>query len=293
MVKRVKFTFQGAAPFAGTGVNIISLTPGRSATSPRPAGAHPCAAPNRIFQEKPPQDSPRPATRDTSRGHGGRADPPRGPPGAGTVPDGHGDAPTAPGGQQAGGGPPPSRNLSTPLGLPPGRRRPVAAGEAAARRVAMTGTWPGVSPTRKPTHLPSTLTRASVSPPWSWARPPPSTWTWPSPGRARPSSPPGSRALAGWPGTHSPGRLRLRSWPRGSAHAQRLRPGRGTHCRTRVARGLRAVPRAGCGVQRAAAVAELFREAAEPVPGASAATAATALRPRQPERLPQLSGVVV
>lgn len=86
-------------------------------------------------------------------------------------------------------------------------------------------------------------------------------------------------ALAGGPGTHSPGRRRLRSWPRGSAHAQLLRPAGGTHCWTLVAKGLRAVPRAGCGVTRAAAVAELFPGATEPVPSASAATA---LRPQQP-----------
>lgn len=87
-------------------------------------------------------------------------------------------------------------------------------------------------------------------------------------------------ALAGGPRTHSPGRRRLRSWPRGCAHAQRLRPAGGTHRRTPVARGLRAVPRAGCGATRAAAVADLLPETTEPsVPSASAATA---LRPRRP-----------
>lgn len=91
-------------------------------------------------------------------------------------------------------------------------------------------------------------------------------------------------ALAGGPRTHSPGRRRRRrlgSWPRGSAHAQLLRPARGTHRRTPVARGLRAWPRAGCGAKRAPAVADLLPEATQPMPSARAA-AATALRPKQP-----------
>lgn len=137
-----------------------------------------------------------------------------------------------------------------------------------------------VSLTRKPTpRLSGTLTQASASPRDSWARPPPSTRTWPTPGTARPSPPPGSMALAGGPRTQSPGRRRLRSWPRGSAHAQLLRPAGGTHCRTPVAKGLRAVLRAGCGGTRTAAVAEQFPEATKPVPSASAATA---LSPQQP-----------
>lgn len=177
--------------------------------------------------------------------------------------------------------PPPSRTLSSPRGA---RTIPIATREATAR--------PGRSdrhlacgPPPEETHprLPGTLTQASVSPPYSWARPPPSTRTWPTPGRTRPSPPPGSMALAGGPRTHSPGRRRLRSWPHGSAHAQRLRPAGGTHCRTPVARGLRAVPRAGCGATRAAAVADLLPETSEPVPSASAATA---LRPQQPRAPP-------
>lgn len=143
----------------------------------------------------------------------------------------------------------------------------------------MTGTTPEVRLTRKPSRLPSTLTQASVSLPDSWARPPPSTRTWLTPGRARPWPQPGSMALAGGPGTHSPGSRRLRSWPHGSAHAQLLRPASGTHSRTAEASGLRAVPRTGCELTRVAAVAELFPEATEPVPSASAATA---LSPRQP-----------
>lgn len=259
-----------------------------------PAGAHLGETPNPVFQEPPPRGSAaqrrelQPPSRATgtaaARTHRSR------PQAACTChrrPRRHPDNPPR---SQAGGGPrlpetcPPRRGPREAPDVPSRRERPLHA------RVAMTGTSPAVSRTGKPTHSPSLLTQASASPPGSWVRPPPSTRTWPSPGRARPSSPPGSMALAGGPGTHSPDRLRLRSWPRGSAHAQRLRPAGGTHRRTRVARGLRAVPRAGCGVKRAAAVAELFPGATEPVFRASAAAA---LRPQQPEHLPQLSGVVV
>lgn len=156
----------------------------------------------------------------------------------------------------------------------------------------MTGTC---GQAHKETHpsLPSTLTQASVFPPYSWAQPQPSTRMWPSLGTSRLSSPPSSMVLAGGPRTHSPCRHRLRSWPRGSAHAQRLRPAGGTHCRTRVARGLRAVPRPGCGRKRAVAVAGRSpeAEAAEQVPSASQHCQHPP--PFQPERLPQLSGVVV
>lgn len=160
---------------------------------------------------------------------------------------------------------------------PRGATVPIATGEATARP-GRNDRHLACGPPPEETHprLPGTLTQASVSLPYSWARPPPSTQTWPTPGRRRPSPLPGSMALAGGPRTHSPGRRRLRSWPCGSAHAQRLRPAGGTHCRTRVARGLRAVPRAGCGATQAVAVAELLPETAEPVPSASAATA---LRP--------------
>lgn len=156
---------------------------------------------------------------------------------------------------------------------------PLATGEATARS-GRNDRHLACGQPHQETHprLPSTLTQASVSPPYSWARPPPSPRTWPTPGRARPS-PPGSMALAGGPGTQSPGRRRLRSWPRGSAHAQLLCPVGGTHRPTPVARGLQAVPQAGCGARRAAAGAKLFAEATEPVPSASAATA---LRPQQP-----------
>lgn len=51
---------------------------------------------------------------------------------------------------------------------------------------------------------------------------------------------------------------------------------------TPVAKGLRAVLRAGCGGTRTAAVAEQFPEATKPVPSASAATA---LSPQQPGAL--------
>lgn len=188
-----------------------------------------------------------------------------------------GDTPTVPRDRDAGGGPTfpdsvhPARLVATAV---PSRR------EASARLGRDDRHLAGGQP-HEETHpgLPSTLTQASVSPPYSWAPPPPSPRTWPTPGRVRPSLPPGSMALAGGPRTRSPGRRRLCSWPRGSAHAQLLRPACGTHCRTPVARGLRAVPRAGDGAKRAAAVAQLFPEATEPVPSASAATA---LRPQQP-----------
>jgi hypothetical protein len=154
--------------------------------------------------------------------------------------------------------------------------------------IAMTGTSRGsASPTPV---LPSkTLTQASVSLLYSWARPPPSTRTWLTPGRARPSPPPGSMALAGEPGTHSPGRPRLRSWPRGSAHAQLLRPVGGTHRRTPAARGQQAVPRTGCGVRQAAAGAKLQKPPSRsPAPALPPPSALNS-----PQHLPQLSGVVV
>lgn len=160
---------------------------------------------------------------------------------------------------------------------------PIATGEATARPGRNDRHLTCGQP-HEETHprLPSALTQASVSPPCSWARPPPSTRMWLTPDRARPSPPPGSMALAGGPETHSPCRRRLRSWPRGSAHAQLLRPAGGTHCWTPVAKGLRAVRRAGCGGTRAVAVAERFPEATEPVPSASAATALRPQRPRAP-----------
>lgn len=276
------------APYSVTGVNRISLTAVRSATFP--TWELTCA--RNLTTSLMKGNLGTLARRKTvcSPLHGPVTWQPRWQTAAGLkeparVTDGPGDTPTVPRGSIAGGdphfpGPCPPRQGSLEA-----TAVPIATGEATGR--------PGRNDRHlargqlhEETHprLPSTLTQASVSPPYSWARPPPSTRTWPPPGRARPSPPPGSMALAGGPSTQSPGRRRLRSWPRGSAHAhaQLLRPAGGTHCRTPVAKELRAVSRPGCGGTRAAAVAELLPEATEPVPSASAATALRSQQPRAP-----------